>query len=85
MIESANPAGRRRGRPSKGDLKEAAILDTAWHLLAEKPVTAITIEELAAGAGISRSSFYFYFDSRDAVVRALAAAGGGRGRPTELR
>lgn len=73
MIESANPAGRRRGRPSKGDLKEAAILDTAWHLLAEKPVTAITIEELAAGAGISRSSFYFYFDSRDAVVRALAA------------
>jgi AcrR family transcriptional regulator len=73
VIESANPAGRRRGRPSKGDLKEAAILDTAWHLLAEKPVTAITIEELAAGAGISRSSFYFYFDSRDAVVRALAA------------
>jgi len=73
VIESANPAGRRRGLPSKGDLKEAAILDTAWHLLAEKPVTAITIEELAAGAGISRSSFYFYFDSRDAVVRALAA------------
>ncbi len=36
-------------------------------------MTAITIEELAAGAGISRSSFYFYFDSRDAVVRALAA------------
>jgi AcrR family transcriptional regulator len=35
-------------------------------------MTGITIEELAAGAGISRSSFYFYFDSRDAVIRALA-------------
>jgi TetR/AcrR family transcriptional regulator, ethionamide resistance regulator len=71
-IESNSSTGRRRGGPSKGDLKEAAILDTAWRLLAEKPVTAVTIEELAAGAGISRSSFYFYFDSRDAVVRALA-------------
>jgi AcrR family transcriptional regulator len=71
-MESNRPAGRRRGGPRKGDLKEAAILDTAWRLLAEKAVTAVTIEELATGAGISRSSFYFYFDSRDAVVRALA-------------
>jgi len=36
-------------------------------------MTGITIEELAAGAGISRSSFYFYFDSRDAIIRALVA------------
>jgi len=71
-IEPATPLGRRRGGPSKGDLKEAAILDTAWRLLTEKPMMDITIEELAAGAGISRSSFYFYFDSRDAVIRALA-------------
>jgi AcrR family transcriptional regulator len=70
---TSSPASRRRGGPSKGDLKEAAILDTAWRLLAEKPFTGVTIEELAAGAGISRSSFYFYFDSRDAVIRALAA------------
>jgi AcrR family transcriptional regulator len=70
---STGASGRRRAGPSKGDLKEAAILDTAWRLLAEKPVTAVTVEELATGAGISRSSFYFYFDSRDAVVRALAS------------
>jgi AcrR family transcriptional regulator len=73
VMEPPRPTGRRRGRPNKGDLKEAAILDTAWRLLAEKPLTSVTIEELAAGAGISRSSFYFYFDSREAVVRALAA------------
>jgi TetR/AcrR family transcriptional regulator, ethionamide resistance regulator len=64
--------GRRRRGPTKGDLKEAAILDTAWRLLAEKPMASITIDELAAGAGISRSSFYFYFTSRDEVIRALA-------------
>lgn len=61
---------RRRG-PSKGDLRERAILDTARELLAAKPLAEITIDELAAGAQISRSSFYFYFDSKLAVVVAL--------------
>ncbi len=30
------------------------------------------MEDLSAGAGISRSAFYFYFDSRDAVIAALS-------------
>ncbi|MBG0562820.1 TetR/AcrR family transcriptional regulator [Actinoplanes aureus] len=64
------PPGRRRG-PSKGDRREQAILDTARTLLARKPLAEITIDELAAGAEISRSSFYFYFDSKLAVVVAL--------------
>ena len=62
--------GRRRG-PSKGDRREQAILETARALLARKPLAEITIDELAAGAEISRSSFYFYFDSKLAVVVAL--------------
>jgi AcrR family transcriptional regulator len=64
---------RRRRGPSKGDLKEAAILETAWQLLADKPLTSITVEDLAQAAGISRSSFYFYFPSKEAVVTALTA------------
>ncbi|WIM94023.1 TetR/AcrR family transcriptional regulator [Actinoplanes oblitus] len=64
------PAGRRRG-PSKGDLRERAILETARELLSGKPLADITIDELAAGARISRSSFYFYFESKLAVVVAL--------------
>ncbi|BBH68104.1 hypothetical protein ACTI_47890 [Actinoplanes sp. OR16] len=61
---------RRRG-PSKGDRRERAILATARDLLTRKPLADITIDELAAGAEISRSSFYFYFDSKLAVVVAL--------------
>jgi AcrR family transcriptional regulator len=64
--------GRRRG-PSKGDLKEAAILDRAWDLLGTRALGEITVDELASGAGISRSTFYFYFDSKEAVLRALAS------------
>ena len=61
---------RRRG-PTKGDLKEQAILETCERLLGERPLRNITVDELAAGAGISRPSFYFYFESKSAVLRAL--------------
>lgn len=68
----ATSQGRRRG-PRKGDLREAAILDTMADLLADRPLSALGVDELAQGAGISRSTFYFYFDSREAVLRALTA------------
>jgi len=68
----ASTGGRRRG-PRRGDVREAAILDTMAELLAARPLSSLSIDELAQGAGISRSTFYFYFDSREAVLRALSA------------
>jgi AcrR family transcriptional regulator len=68
---TATARARRRRAPSRGDQKEQAILDTAWRLLADKPLSEIGIEDLAQGAGISRPTFYFYFASREAVIRAL--------------
>ena len=62
-------ASRRRAR--KGDQKEQAILATCERLLGEKPLGEIGVDELAAGAGISRPTFYFYFESKNAVLRAL--------------
>jgi AcrR family transcriptional regulator len=62
---------RRRAGPRKGDLKEEAILATCERLLDEKPLADIGVDELAAGAGISRPTFYFYFESKNAVLRAL--------------
>jgi AcrR family transcriptional regulator len=62
---------RRRGE-RRGDVTERAILETAERLLSERPLSQISVEELARGAGISRPSFYFYFESREAVLRALA-------------
>ncbi|TYP90359.1 TetR/AcrR family transcriptional regulator [Blastococcus xanthinilyticus] len=62
--------GRRAARPS-GDDRELAILATAERLLAERPLAAISVDDLARGAGISRPTFYFYFSSKDAVLLAL--------------
>ena len=80
----ATPNGRgRRATRASGDDRERAILETAERLLEERPLSEISVDDLAKGAGISRPTFYFYFPSKDAVVltiidRLVAAAAGSR-------
>jgi len=79
---AANARGRRATRAS-GDDRERAILETTERLLEERPLSEISVDDLAKGAGISRPTFYFYFPSKDAVVltiidRLVAAAAGSR-------
>jgi AcrR family transcriptional regulator len=62
--------GRRAVRPS-GDDRQAAIVATLERLLDERPLAAISVDDLAKGAGISRPTFYFYFSSKDAVLLTL--------------
>jgi AcrR family transcriptional regulator len=71
MEASPGTTTARRRRPRKGDLKEKAILESAERLLAEKTLGDIAIDQLARAAGISRPAFYFYFESKDAVLQAL--------------
>jgi TetR/AcrR family transcriptional regulator, ethionamide resistance regulator len=66
----ATPRGR-RGTRASGDDRQRAILTTAEHLLEERPLSEISVEDLAHGAGISRPTFYFYFASKDAVLLTL--------------
>ncbi|MFC7328450.1 TetR/AcrR family transcriptional regulator [Marinactinospora rubrisoli] len=68
-----SPSGRRRPAMSRGDRQEIALLDSAERLLAEKPLSEVTIADIAAGAGLSRAAVYFYFDGKDAVVEAAIA------------
>jgi AcrR family transcriptional regulator len=57
--------------PRKGDLREQEILDATEQLLATTPFTQLTIDAIAAEAGLSRSALYFYFASKEAVLGAL--------------
>ena len=80
---SASKGRGRRGTRASGDDRERAILETAERLLEERPLSEISVDDLAKGAGISRPTFYFYFPSKDAVVltivdRLVADAGGSR-------
>jgi TetR/AcrR family transcriptional regulator, ethionamide resistance regulator len=70
---SASPASSRRRRPSRasGEERERAILASLRELLSWQPLHAISVDDLARGAGISRPTFYFYFASKEAALHAL--------------
>ncbi|WP_327106765.1 TetR/AcrR family transcriptional regulator [Nonomuraea glycinis] len=67
------PARSRRTTERKGDVRERAILDTCEALLAHKGYEAMTVGDIAQGAGITRGALYFYFGSKQEVVTALVA------------
>jgi TetR/AcrR family transcriptional regulator, ethionamide resistance regulator len=69
-MAQSSPSARRRA-PRKGDLTEQRLLREAELLLADRPLSSIAIDEIAQAAGISRSSFYFYFASREALLSTL--------------
>src|ERR1700727_3137860 len=69
-IARPSTRGRRRARAA-GDEREQAILQTAERLLAERSLGETSVDDLTQGAGLSRSAFYFYFPSKDAVVLTL--------------
>ncbi|PSM40385.1 TetR/AcrR family transcriptional regulator [Streptomyces dioscori] len=72
-MSSHQPTRSRRTTERKGDVRERAILDTCEALLAEKGYEAMTVGDIAQGAGITRGALYFYFGSKQEVVTALVA------------
>jgi len=76
---SPRPHGR-RSAPDRGggDIREA-ILDATAGLLAGRSFGDLAVGDILTAAGVSRGSFYFYFDSKHDVlaelVRRAVAAG----------
>jgi AcrR family transcriptional regulator len=59
-------------RAAKGDRRERAILDSLESLLVEIPLSRLSVGQIAERAGVGRTAFYFYFESREAALTALA-------------
>jgi AcrR family transcriptional regulator len=62
------PAPRRRG-----DRQRQAILQAVRELLEEKPFAQLSVSAISDRAGVARSGFYFYFDSKYAVLAHILA------------
>ncbi len=60
--ESAEPQRRR------GDRQRHAIVQAVRELLQEKPFAELSVSTISDRAGVARSGFYFYFDSKYAVL-----------------
>lgn len=78
--QAPRPHGRRStpGDRPGGELREAILAATAG-LLAERSFGDLAVGDILTAAGVSRGSFYFYFDSKHDVlaelVRRAVAAG----------
>src|SRR5438552_65405 len=66
------PHGRRAESPAgtAPDLREAILAATA-RLLADRSFTDLAVSDILDEAGVSRGTFYFYFDSKHAVLGEL--------------
>ena len=65
---ASTPMRRQPGGPAKGDRRRQAIVDAVEQLLKERTIAELSVENVAEVAGISRSGFYFYFESKYAAL-----------------
>ncbi|WP_244223577.1 TetR/AcrR family transcriptional regulator [Amycolatopsis circi] len=70
-MEEQGTRTRRRTAPTKGDLRERAILDAAEQQLNSTGGASMTVATIAQEAGITRGALYFYFGSKNEVLAAL--------------
>ena len=57
----------------RGDRQRQAILQAVRELLQEKPFAELSVSTISDRAGVARSGFYFYFDSKYAVLAQILA------------
>src|SRR5258708_27448240 len=65
MTAEAAPQEIRR---SRGDRQRDAIVSAVRELLQERSFADLSVSTISERAGVARSGFYFYFDSKYAVL-----------------
>ena len=79
MTEAGATATAPKGgrRKAKARRRDDLILDALEHLLAKQSMAQLDVEPIATEAGITRTRFYFYFQSKhDAFAALLRRLGG---------
>ncbi|MCV7279829.1 TetR/AcrR family transcriptional regulator [Mycolicibacterium flavescens] len=63
-------------RRSRGDRQRDAIVKAVRDLLQEQSFADLSVSAISERAGVARSGFYFYFDSKYAVLATILADAG---------
>lgn len=58
---------------NRGDVRRTALLGALDELLREQTLEQVNVAEISRRAGVTRSAFYFYFESKAMAVMALMA------------
>jgi AcrR family transcriptional regulator len=72
---TAEPASS-QVRRSRGDRQREAIVTAVRELLEERSFADLSVSTISERAGVARSGFYFYFDSKYAVLAVILADAG---------
>ena len=72
---NSHAAREEEGGPTlrRGDRQRQAILQAVRELLQERPFAELSVSTISLRAGVARSGFYFYFDSKYAVLAQILA------------
>jgi len=74
-------------RPGRTGATKQKLFDAALKLVGERGAASVTVDEIAAEAGVAKGTVYYNFGSKDALVDALLRHGVGllaaRLRPAE--
>ena len=72
-ISGEQPAAVAVGPARRGDRQRQAIVTAVRELLEQKPFAELSVSAISDRAGVARSGFYFYFDSKYAVLAQILA------------
>jgi AcrR family transcriptional regulator len=59
-------------RPNVSEMRTTQIIDAATAVFAAKGFDGATMDDIADEIGINKATIYLYFDSKDALIRAVA-------------
>ncbi|ADB49303.1 TetR/AcrR family transcriptional regulator [Conexibacter woesei] len=62
---------KRTPRTKPGEERRSDLLDAAERVVVERGVDGLTIDDVTAGAGVAKGTFYLHFGSKDALIAAL--------------
>ncbi len=58
-------------RPARTNATKQKLFDAALRLVGERGVAGVTVEEIAAEAGVAKGTVYYNFGSKDGLIDAL--------------
>ncbi len=74
MSNTMQPSQRASIGLAKRERTRSSLIAAAYRVFARKEADAVTIDEIVAEAAIARGTFYNYFQTREEVLTAVAAA-----------
>lgn len=69
------PAGTKALRPARTNATRQKLFDASMELIGERGAASVTVDEIAAAAGVSKGTVYYNFGSKSELISQLLRHG----------